>query len=208
MTEKATNDKMLDIAHISFLEMIELFIKTLGAAQAKGALMRSAISTAESFPEAKFESMQDFVAAIEDLRSPIAQVEGKAVHLGDGLFGLPRCPFGGSIKNFVAVRGKLPESFAKVAEDFNKPGAVTSKYRVGQGAGVSPFCAIHQPLRSALGLRVSIGGKSVSVYQLGCKSGNGTKAIAEDLCKAAGRTPDEVKKVLDDNMCCYQLRLE
>lgn len=201
-------DGILDIAHVSFLEMIEMFIKTLGAAQAKGSLMRSAISTAESFPEVEFGSMQEFVTAIDEVRSPIAQVEGRAVHLGDGLFGLPKCPFADSIKNFVSVRGKLPESFGKVTEDYNKPGPVTAKYRVGQGAGVSPFCAIHQPLRSALGLRVKIAGKQAVVYQLGCKSAGGAKAVAAELCQSAGRSPDEVSKVLDDNMCCYQIRLE
>jgi len=142
-------------------------------------------------------------AAGNDYSNPISRVEGKAVHLGDGLFGLPKCPFARSIANCKQLRGNLPESYAKVTEDYNKPHWVTKELHVGQGAGVSPFCAIHQPLRSALAKRIKIGDTQLSVYQLGCKSGGGKKALAKTIIEKSAFNEEIVAKVLDEHMCCY-----
>jgi hypothetical protein len=200
--------EILDIAHVMFLEMIGTFIKQIGAGPAKGTLMRDSMALAEHFPEQEYASLEDMVAAIEDASNPITKVEGRAKHLGDGLFGLPDCPFAKSIGAFKKIHGKLPDSFAKVPQDFNKPSPTTKKLKVGHGAGVSPFCAIHQPLRSSLATRVRIGGEKVAVYQLGCKSGGGKKAIAEDLVAQTKFDTATVDKVLDDHMCCYAVVTE
>ncbi len=196
-------ERALDIAHVMFLEMIETLIDNLGPATAKGHLMRTAIKTAEKFPDAEFESLADFIAAIDEFRTPTARIEGKAVHLGNGLFGLPRCPFAESIANYRAICGNLPDSFGQVTEDFNKPNPVTEEYAIGHGAGVSPFCSIHQPLRSALAKKITIGGKAVKIYELGCKSGSGLKAIADAIVDKTEFSREQVARVLDDHMCCY-----
>jgi hypothetical protein len=185
--------------------MIETLIENLGPATAKGHLMRTAMKTAEKFPDVEFGSLADFVAAIDGFHTPTARIEGKAVHLGNGLFGLPKCPFAESIANYKAICGSLPDSFGQVTEDFNKPTPVTEEYAIGHGSGVSPFCSIHQPLRSALAKKITIGGKNVKIYELGCKSGSGLKAIADAIVEKTDFTRAQVDRVLDDHMCCYSL---
>lgn len=202
-----SEQKILDIAHISFLDMIQALIAQSGAASAKGTLMRNAIKAGDRFEPVDFATLDDFVAAIESVDSPIAAVEGKARHLGDGLFGLPQCPFAESISNYKSVFDKLPDGYQELTEEYNKPGPVTDKLQVGHGAGVSPFCSVHQPFRSTLGKKITIGGKSVSVVQLGCKSGSGAKGLAEKMIAEAGFTNAQVEKALDDNMCCYALKV-
>ncbi len=134
-------------------------------------------------------------------------IEGKSSHQGDFVFGLSACPFGASIKNYTRVFEKLPEGFADFTVEFNKPSNVTAQYHVGEGAGVSPFCAVHQPMRSAIAEKITIGGKKIQIYQLGCKSGAGKKGFAEKWIEATGVPKDVVDKVLDNYMCCYYLKI-
>lgn len=200
-----TDSEILDIAHISFLELIKSAISQTGPAAAKGMLVRNAVSAGEKMAKADFASMDDFVASIEKVENPITKAEGKAVHLGKGLFGLPSCPFSPSIKNYKAVHGEMPSDFEALTEEINKEGGIGDKYRIGSGAGVSPFCAVHQPLRSVLGGNITIGGKPIAIYQLGCKSGAGAKGLASKWIAETGFSADEVSKVLDDHMCCYAI---
>ncbi|NOY64753.1 MAG: hypothetical protein GXO97_05060 [Nitrospirae bacterium] len=202
-----TEGKILDIAHISFLDMIKIMITLSGAASAKGTLIRNAIKTAEKIPEVSYASFDDYLAAIENATNPIAMIEGKSSHQGDFVFGLKNCPFGPSIKNYTEVFGKLPEGFGDFTVEFNKPGPVTDRYCVGEGAGVSPFCAVHQPMRSAFAERIKIDGKNIKIYQLGCKSGSGKKGFAEKWIEESGNSKDVVDKVLDEHMCCYYLKI-
>jgi hypothetical protein len=200
--------KILDIAHISFLELIKSAIAQTGPAAAKGMLVRNAISAGEKMERADFKDLEAFAASIEAVANPITKAEGKAVHLGDGLFGLPSCPFGPSIRNYKAVHGEMPPDFDLLTEEVNKQGGISEKYRVGAGAGVSPFCAVHQPLRSVLGGNITIGGKPISIYQLGCKSGTGEKGLAKKWIEETGYDTDRISKVLDDHMCCYVVVVE
>lgn len=199
--------KMLDIAHISFLDMIKVMITMSGAAAAKGTLIRNAINTAEKIKEIDYPSFDDFLAAIENSTNPITQVEGKASHQGEFVFGLEKCPFAPSIGNYTEVFEKLPDGYADFTKEFNKPSRVTDMYRVGEGAGVSPFCSVHQPMRSAIAERIKIGGKKIEIYQLGCKAGSGKKGFAEKWLSETGVAQDVVDKVLDNHMCCYYLKV-
>lgn len=199
---------ILDIAHISFLDIIRASIAQLGAAPTKGMLIRNAMATAEKIPKQDFEDLDSFVASIDTADNAITQVEGKAVHFGKGLFGLPTCPFASSIGDYKSVHGGLPDDYQKITDDYNKAGAITSQLKVGHGAGVSPFCAVHQPLRSALKDQISIGGHAISILQLGCKSGSGAVGLATQWIDETEFSEDDVKKVLDDNMCCYAIKVE
>ena len=201
-------DEILDIAHISFLGLLKSSVVQTGSAAVKGGLMRNALAAGEKMTSVDFATFEDFIASIEEVKNPIAKAEGKAVHLGNGLFGLPHCPFGPSITGYKAVYGDLPAEFADVTDEYNKEGPVTDKHRVGSGAGVSPFCAVHQPLRSVLGGKITIGGKPIVVYQLGCKSGSGKKGLAEKWIKETEFSQEEVSRVLDDHMCCYAIKVE
>ncbi|MGE5893802.1 MAG: hypothetical protein ACM34I_07085 [bacterium] len=199
--------KILDIAHISFIDMIKVMITLSGAASAKGTLMRNAIKTAENIAEVGYSSLDEYLAAIEASTNPIAHIEGKATHQGNYIFGLKNCPFGMSIKNYSEIFKKLPDGFGEFTGEFNKTSAITNQYRVGEGAGVSPFCSVHQPMRSAIAEKITIGGKKIQIYQLGCKSGSGKKGFAEPWIRDAGVPKDRVDKILDDHMCCYSIRV-
>jgi len=198
---------ILDIAHVSFLDMIKVMITMSGAANAKGTLIRNALNTAEKIHEVDYPTFDDFLAAIENATNPITMIEGKATHVGNYVFGLAACPFAASIKNYTSVFEKLPDGYADFTTEFNKPSMVTDKYRVGEGAGVSPFCSVHQPLRSAVAEKIKIGGKKIEVYQLGCKAGSGKKGFADRWLQETGVSKDVVDKVLDNHMCCYCLKI-
>jgi len=202
-----SDGNILDIAHVSFLDMIKIMITMSGAASAKGTLIRNALKTAERIHEIDYPTFEDYLAAIESATNPITMVEGKATHAGGFVFGLRFCPFGPSIKNYTQVFEKLPDGFADFTAEFNKASNVTDQYRVGEGAGVSPFCSVHQPMRSAIAEKITIGGKKILVYQLGCKSGGGKKGFADKWIAAAGVDRAIVDAILDNHMCCYSLKI-
>ena len=202
-----TEEKILDIAHISFLDMIKVMITMSGAASAKGALIRNAIKTAERISEVDYPTFDDYLAAIENATNPITMIEGKATHIGQFVFGLKSCPFGPSIRNYTQVFEKLPEGYADFTAEFNKTSNVTDQFRVGEGAGVSPFCSVHQPMRSSFAEKITIGGKKIQVFQLGCKSGSGKKGFADKWIEVAGVPKEVADKILDNHMCCYSLKI-
>lgn len=171
-------------------------------------LIRNAMNAAENIPKVDFESLEAFVSSIDTASNPITRIEGKAIHYGRGLFGLPKCPFASSISDYRSVYGELPEDYHKITDDYNKEGKVTEQLKVGHGAGVSPFCAVHQPLRGALKNRITIAGKPISILQLGCKSGSGTKGLAAPWIAETEFSAADVEKVLDENMCCYAIKVE
>ncbi len=199
--------KMLDIAHVSFLDMIKVMITMSGAANAKGTLIRNALNTAGKIKEVNYNTFDDYLAAIENTTNPIAMIEGKSSHEGEHVFGLANCPFGPSIKNYMRVFEKMPDGYADFTAEFNKPSRVTDMYRVGEGAGVSPFCSVHQPMRSAVAEKITIDGKKIMIYQLGCKSGAGKKGFADKWIAESGVDKDVVDKILDKHMCCYFLKI-
>ncbi len=199
--------KILDIAHISFLDMIKIMITMSGAASAKGALIRNALKTAEKIKQVDYATFDDYLAAIENATNPITMIEARASHAGNYVFGLKNCPFGPSIKNYMEVFEKLPEGYADFTAEFNKTSNITDLYRVGEGAGVSPFCSVHQPMRSAFADKITIGGKKIKIYQLGCKSGSGKKGFAEKWINESGVAKDVVDKILDNHMCCYCIQV-
>ena len=199
--------KILDIAHVSFLDMIKIMITLSGAASAKGTLIRNALKTAEKIKEVDYPSFDEYLAAIEAATNPITMIEARATHHGDYVFGLQNCPFGPSIKNYMQVFEKLPEGYADFTAEFNKTSNITDQYRVGEGAGVSPFCSVHQPMRSAIAEKIRIGGKKIKIFQLGCKSGSGKKGFAEKWITESGVSKDVVDKILDNHMCCYSIKI-
>jgi len=203
----AEEGKILDIAHVSFLDMIKIMITLSGAASAKGTLIRNAIKTAERISEVDYPTFEDYLAAIENATNPITMIEGKATHAGNFVFGLQYCPFGPSIKNYTQVFEKLPDGFADFTAEFNKPSNITDQFRVGEGAGVSPFCSVHQPMRSAFAEKITIGGKKIKITQLGCKAGSGKKGFAEKWLAESGVPKELVDKILDNHMCCYSLKI-
>jgi hypothetical protein len=198
--------RFLDIAHISFLEMIKAFIEHIGGTYANGALVRTAINAASRVDSASYGSWREFLDSVEQGQTPLATIEGAATYVGNGVFSLRRCPFAGSIDDYKAVFKEMPEGYAKVVEVFNRAtNEVSERYRVGNGAGVSPFCSVHQPMRSATGDRMTVAGRPIVIYQLGCKAASGAKGFADRWIVEAGASRDAVSAALDSNMCCYKV---
>lgn len=199
--------KIVDISHVVFMELIRAVISTVGVAAAKGSLMRIALQTGEQSESKDFASFDEFVEAIDTLDNPISRLEGKASYLGSGLFGLPKCPFADLLGNYSAFYGEKPKGFENLTEEFNSKSRVTDQYKVGSGAAVGPFCVFHQPMRSKAGAQITIGGNKIDIYQLGCRTGDGKKALAENIINDFGCSQEEVDKILDDNMCCYGIKI-
>jgi hypothetical protein len=196
---------ILDIAHITLLETIRETIISMGGPATKGTLMRRALRIAEELPEVDYESLDAWEEAVNAQTHPITRIEGVAVRDGS-IFTLPQCPFAMSIKTYNELYGGLPKEYSKIVEEYNKPGRFTRELMVGYGSGVSPFCCIHQPFRSAGGKKIKVGGKDVQIIQLGCKGGDGKKVVSEELCQVAGVEPETVLKHLDNGMCVYTVK--
>jgi hypothetical protein len=197
-----------DAGHLSFLELIRSLGGVAGAPFASGALIKTGLGIGKATQPVSYPDMAAFVAAIEAESNPISDFEGNAKHYGNGVFGLPVCPFAASVKSYLNHAGGLPAEYAAITESFNKASPTTEKLRIGHGAGVSPFCGVHQTLRSTVADHVLIGGKPAVVYQLGCKSGSGKKGMADQFIEATGIERSLVEQVLDENMCCYVVRTE
>jgi hypothetical protein len=195
-----------DAGHLSFLELVRVITATAGPAFTSGALLKTGMSIAKQAKPQDFADFDAFLASVATTQTAIATFEGMAKHYGDGVFGLPACPFAGSIKTYKSYVGQLPSDYVQVADQYNKPSPTTERLRVGHNAGVSPFCCVHQTLRSATAENIRIGGKPVTIYQLGCKSGSGERGIAEKYLKECGVARETVDNVLDENMCCYLIR--
>ncbi len=195
--------KILDIAHISFLDMINVILGQNGAASAKGVLIRNALNAANMVASTHFDTVEEYLASIPEMSNPIARVEGVSFHVKDGIFGLKSCPFAPSIKDYLEVFNRLPEGFQQITSEFNKPTLISNKLRIGEGAGVSPFCAVHQSIRSALGEKIEIAGRPLKIYQLGCKSSDGRLGLAIRWIEEAGVDQGIVMDILETHMCCY-----
>ena len=201
------NNNIVDISQIAFLDMLREMIAMAGPAVTKGTLIRLATKAGKHLKAVAFNSWDDFLAAVETAMNPIAITEGPATHFGNGLFGLKACPFAGAISNYKNTFGSLPESYSLVTGEFNKPGPGTDSIRVGNGAGVSPFCSVHQPMRAAASQQITVGGKPLEAHQLGCKSAAGNLGFAQRWIGEGGWTEDAVRKVLESNMCCYAIKV-
>jgi hypothetical protein len=200
--------KQYDAGHLSFLELVRVITTVAGPAFASGALLKTGAGIARRAKPLEYPNFDAFVAAIAAGNDAIASFEGKARHYGGGVFGLPTCPFANSVKTYKSYVGNLPEEYASVTDHFNRPSPTTEKLQVGHQAGVSPFCCVHQTLRSAIADHISVGGRPLVVYQLGCKSGSGVRGIADKFLQATGISHEQVGKVLDENMCCYFVTIQ
>lgn len=197
---------ILDIAHITLLETIRETIISMGGPATKGTLMRRAVNIAEQLPEVDYDSLDAWDDAVKAQTHPITRIEGPAIRHGS-IFTLPQCPFAQSIKTYKELSENLPEEYSQIVEEYNKPSRFTNDLMVGHGSGVSPFCAIHQPLRSAAGTKIKVDSNSIQVIQLGCKGGDGKKSISDELCQIAEVERETVEKHLDNGMCVYMVKI-
>jgi len=197
--------RFVDITHLVFLEMLQSYLDQAGPNEVNRFLVKTAAGAAETFPRVDFKSMDELVEAIEDLRNPIARIEGRAEYLGDGLFGLSRCPFADTFRTHKGQYQQLGPRLATIQEVFNRPSEVTASYSVGHGSAVCPFCCAHQPLRAGIAARIAVGGRPIKLVQLACKGVDGRRAFADEFITRAGRSREQIDRVLDQYVCCYAI---
>jgi len=199
--------RSLDIGQLMFLEMLEASIGSLGPAAVTRMLVQVAVRTAQRFAPLDFASLEHYVDAIEDLQNPIARVEGRAEHLGGGLFGLRRCPFANAYRSYRGLFEPTVPRLSALQEAFNRATELTRQHAIGHGSAVCPFCCAHQPLRALVAQRLTIGGRPLTLRQLACRSITGHRGFADEFIRAAHRSRDEVNAVLDEYVCCYALEV-
>lgn len=202
------SEQRVEAVHVSFLEILTALHHTAGPEFVKSALIKTGISAARTTPEREFATIEEFIQSIDKLDNPIAKLEGAARHYGNGLFGLPECPFATAIASQLGAGSALPDPYRDIADEMNKPTALSDQIRVGRGTVVSPFCALHQPIRSAMGERIRVAGRALSIYQLGCRSVDGKSGLADHWIQHTGFDRRLIEQVLVENMCCYCIRFE
>jgi hypothetical protein len=202
-----TQNDQYDAAHFAFLELVRTFNEFVGPVAAKVAMMHIGTLAAEETEPCEFATVEEFIESVSENANPISQFEGAARYYGDGVFGLSICPFSKSIKTYKQIKGSLPLEYQEITDSLNEPSLRSQRLKIGSGAAVSPFCGVHQPIRSALGERIRIGGHSLKIYQLGCKSEAGYKGFADVWIQENNIDRSLVDQILDENMCCYCFRL-
>ena len=200
-----TSTTIQDITHLALNAALIDAITGMGGIATKGSLMRQAIKIAERIPEVNYTDFGACEAAFNSQNHPISKFEGVPIRDGS-IFILPQCMFAQTINTYLEFNEKLPDEFTKVVKEYNKPNRLTKELMIGQGTGVSPFCVLHQTLRSASGKKVRIDNDQVQVIQLGCKSVDGEKSISDELCWSAGVNRETVDKHLDNGMCVYMIK--
>ncbi len=198
----------IDISHLVFIDLIRNIIENTGTKVAKGNLMRIALNTGSQLKGKDFPTFADFVQAIEADENPLSRLDGRAVHLGDGLFGLRKCPFCLLATNYNDYYSIGLDGFEQLTDEFNAVSKIAAEHKVGLGAGVGPFCIFHQPMRSRAGGNLTIGGQPIEIFQLACRSASGKMGYADTLISEFGCAKAEVEKAMKEYMCCYGIRMK
>ncbi len=198
----------IDISHLIFIDLIRNIVETAGTKVAKGNLMRIALNAGSKSGKKDFSTFADFILAIEAGDNPLSRLEGRAVHLGGGLFGLRKCPFSQLVTDYHDYFSTELIGFEQLTDEFNAVSKTAGDYKVGLGAGVGPFCIFHQPMRSQAGGNLSIGGQPLEIFQLACRSASGKTGYAETLIGEFGCAKADVEKAMEAYMCCYGIRLK
>lgn len=192
--------------HHSFLETLRVLYKSGGARYAADAIMATGASAARGEDTRAYDSIEAFYVALEHGDTTINAFEGRSRHFGDGVFGLPGCPFAEPLRSYAAAQGD-PREFREITEQMNRSSPLTRRMRVGEGSAVNPFCVLHQPVRSAMGERITVCGRPVLVYQLGCRARSGDAKLAERWLEVTKVDRALVHAVLEQHACCFCVRL-
>ncbi len=200
--------KLVDLSHIVFLDLLHNVVDTAGPKVAKGNLMRIALNASNHLEQTDYASFEEFIEACNSGNTPLARMEGAAVHLGGGVFGLKACPFGSLARNYKEFFEKDASGFEELTQEFNSGSKITREYRVGLGAGVGPFCIFHQPMRSQAQTKITIDGQPIEIFQLACKSSAGSEGYADALIEEFGCDKAVVEAAMKDYMCCYGVKMK
>jgi len=183
-TLDSMNKQIYDMFHKSILDQSDP-IKALKIVEKIGQDVGEKISSA---PE--FDSFRDLEGYLQD--GGALGIEQSLKKVGD-LHVLASCPFSLLYARFLAKYGKLPESFAGIKREAEKRGY--------QGITCA-FCVVHHNIRESMLNKVK--DNQYTLYQLGCKSLTGERAIANaDL---VGISSDRISDLLEDYVCIYSIQ--
>ncbi len=190
------SDKTLNIFSLYLLQTIT---ELMGPEMAKGSLERVGEAIAEKLLQ-KFGSDSLHVADLKDLaktQNPLKFFDDTLEAKGDQVYVIERCPFIREVRDFLEVNKEMPPLLSEIVEIYN---------REGLGYAVSPFCIIHQTLRTRLVRDIKAGGKDVEFLQLGCKALSGKLKLADQNIKKVGSSDATVQDFLKNRSCCYGIK--
>lgn len=198
----------IDLSHLVFIDLIRNIVQTAGVKVAKGNLIRIALNTGSKAEKKDFPTFADFVRALNADDNPLSRLEGKAIHLGAGIFGLRLCPFSHIAKTYKNYFATGLNGFDQLIAEYNAPSKITDEYKIGRGAGVGPFCVFHQPMRSQAGSNLTIAGQPIEIYQLACRHADGEVGYADALIAEFGCGRAAVEQIMEEYHCCYGIRMK
>ncbi len=198
----------VDLSHLVFIDLIRNVVQNAGAKVAKGNLMRIALNTGSQVEKKDFPTFADFVRALDADENPLTRLEGKAVHLGSGVFGLRNCPFGQLAATYQNFFSTGLHGFEQLTDEYNAPSKIAGEHKVGLGAGVGPFCIFHQPLRSQAAGNLTIAGQPIEIFQLACRRTDDKIGYADALIAEFGCSRESIEKIMEEYMCCYGIRMK
>jgi len=141
---------------------------------------------------AEFESLEELERYYQ--RGGALDMERSLRKVGD-LYVLASCPFSQLHARFLMNYGKLPEAFSGIKAEAEERGY----------EGITcAFCVVHTQIRQAMLRKVK--GREFALYQLGCKSLSGERAIARRDIDFAGTTEERVSQLMDEYVCVYAVR--
>ncbi len=146
-----------------------------------------------------YKSLDDFLKEHAAGRTSFARLEGKSTIEGE-IVVLHNCPLLKLLGSLQGPDGKLPEHFRKVEEKYK------DIYK-NKGAILHPFCIVHQVIRSVIGEHTRVGGKSVAIYQIACRSVSGKVVYANEGMSRIKFSKEEVDEKIDGQACMYLLKL-
>lgn len=187
--------------HAFFLFYLDSICDLMGCEMAKGMLQRVGKAVAEQVIE-KFGEKSLHVESLEELidnLNPLTYFDDTLMldKNGSQLLLLERCPFVELLEGYKDVAGTLPETFNNIIESYNEEGL---------GYAVSPFCIIHQTYRKEISKYISVGDKSVELFQLGCKASSGKIKYAPENLEITSKSEDEIEQKLENRACAYSIK--
>ena len=199
-------NKKLDIAHIFFLELLRDFKNNLGVPLATRQLLRKTVSLAQNLPRIDFPNKNIFWEAIRKEETNLHLWEDKLEICKNNIIAAPKCTFRNAIDNYLKLWGGMPTEYAEITEEFNKTSTISSILKIGQGSACSPFCLIHQALRSIAVKKIYIASEPLNLVMLGSKLSNVDLAISYEYLAEEGIKPAHIKTLLQKNICCFLIK--
>ncbi len=154
---------------------------------------------AEEIDGKEYKSLEDFLREHASGNTSFARLEGKSTIEGE-IVVLHKCPLIKLLSSLQGPDGKLPEHFREVEKKYKEI------YK-NKGAILHPFCIVHQVIRSVIGEHTTVGGKSVAIYQIACRSVSGRVVYANEGMSRIKFSKEEVDERIDSQACMYLLKL-